>query len=888
MAKHLILLLLSLNLSLALAVDPALTITEDFTNTSLKEAFVLLKDKYQLKIAYSERLVKDVNINLKVKDLGIIETFEKLLEEASLTFEYISPDAIIVKKDELKDASFDLIGEVVDAESGERLPFAYLFLEPIKKTVTSNEDGLFSLNNIRDESVLLTSYLGYQDTIINLGKGLRKQRLIINLKREPSTLEEVVVYDRNSQSFEPTESVNVVSLSPTFASQIPQAAEPDVFRTMQLLPGVNGTNELSSGLFINGGTANQNMVIFDGIPIYHVDHFFGYFSAINPYAIKSMRLFKGGFDAKYGGRSSSIVEFIGKDGHASKVGGNISFNLLSANSSLEVPVNANTTIFLSARRSYTDILSTSLFEKIFSLYEKQLNDEEQEGVMIKDQKLTPEFYYTDLNFKISTKLGLRNNLSFSFYDSNDILNYDEDYTATIKADTTVDVKNVGFVNWGNIGASLKWATLWNGNHYSNFLASYSHYGSTYSELSAQNIRTNNGTTATNTNTNQDNFIKDISIKADHEWTIGVNRLEFGAASSLYQTRINSTLDDSVITYKNQQQIWLHTQYIQNHFQPTQNTTISIGLRNNYLSSNKSLYLEPRLSFTQNIGTNVTWSGALGVYRQFVNQINTENALEGSRDLWVVSDHQVPDQKAIHAMTGISRTKKGLLISVNLFHKNFDGIMDYAFREGGLITEYEDYEDLFFEGEGVAQGLEFLIKKEGRTFNTWASYTLSKVKYKFPDLNQGKAFLADHDQRHELNLFGSYRVGQFEIFSTWFFGSGKPYSELILENSPMPPDPRRRENRVTFLKQSEKNNLRLPKYHRLDLGVNYHLNLGKSALKFTASVFNLYNRSNVYDRKLEIIEAPRRTDMRRGAPLSAIPYDVKLMGITPSLSAQFSF
>lgn len=888
MARLILFIIVFTNLNFSYAADPVVTITEDFSNTSLKEVFMLLKNKYQLKIAYSERLIKNVAIDEKVSNLSIAEVFEVLLQDVPLTFEYIAPDAIIVKKDESKEGYFDLVGEVIDQESGERLPFAYLFLEPINRVVTSNEDGLFSLNGMSNDAVLKASYLGYNDTIISLGDEVKKQRLIISLKRSLSTLDAVVVHDQNTQSFNPDLGVNVVSLSPSFASQLPQAAEPDVFRTMQLLPGVNGTNELSSGLFINGGTANQNMVIFDGIPIYHVDHFFGYFSAINPYAIKSMRLFKGGFDAKYGGRSSSLVEFTGKDGSNSKVGGNVSFNLLSANTSLEVPMSENTTLFLSARRSYTDILSTSLFEKIFTLYEKQLNDDDGMAIVIKDQQLSPEFYYKDLNFKVSTKLGARNNLSFSYYDSNDILNYNETYQAEFLVDTVVDVQNVGFVNWGNIGASLKWSTLWSNNHYSNFLASYSHYSSTYQELSAQNIQVDNQQDIeTNTATNQDNFIKDISLKVDHEWTVGINRIEFGAAASLYQARINSTLDENIITYKNQNQVWLHVQYIQNHFQLSEATTISLGVRNNYLSTMSKFFPEPRFSFTHELNNQLQWNGSLGVYRQFVNQINTENALEGSRDLWVVSDEEVPNQRAIHAITGLSRSKKGFLLSTNLFYKKFDGLMDYAFSEGGLITEYENYEDLFFEGEGTAYGMEFLAKYESKSINAWASYTLSKVVYQFPDLNNGNSFSADHDQRHELNLFTSYKIGNFEIFGTWFYGSGKPYNKLVLETT-QTQNQGGKDYNVSVLRQEGKNNQRLPKYHRLDLGLNYYLSLAKSEMRFTASVFNLYNRSNVYDRKLEIIEAIQKGDKRRKESLSALPYDVNLMGITPSLSIEFSF
>ena len=143
-------------------------------------------------------------------------------------------------------------------------------------------------------------------------------------------------------------------------------AEVDIFRSLQLLPGVSATNESSSGLYIRGGQPQENLVLLDGIKVYNVDHFFGFFSAFNASAIKSVELYKGAFPSKYGGRLSSVIDLTGKVGSFNEVKGSLSANLLSANGSIEIPFMKKFSFFASGRRSFTDLLQTSFFEKIYT------------------------------------------------------------------------------------------------------------------------------------------------------------------------------------------------------------------------------------------------------------------------------------------------------------------------------------------------------------------------------------------------------------------------------------------------------------------------------------------------------------------------------------------
>ncbi len=882
MNRFLIYILLFHTITLLSAQNSAIRITETFDQTPLKTVLTQLSNEYKLKIAYSDDLIADVLISAALKDDSLTSAFTKILSATTFTFDIIRSSTILIKErvasEEVLPLIKSLYGSVEDADSGERLPFVY-FYQPLEALSTSsNEDGYFTLSKLTTKSKIVVSYIGYRDTTLLAEDLWDNGRISLRLFPSLFKLDEVIVNNSRTNVFTSTSNLSSIAFSPAFAKSIPAAGESDVFRMMQLLPGVAGTNELSSGLAVNGGTTTQNLVIFDGIPIYHVDHFFGYFSAINPHAIKSINLYKGGFEAKYGGRSSSLVNIVGNDGNGDEVSGQLSFNELSANTSLAIPISDKSRLFLSGRRSYTDVIETSLFESIFSLYETDLQSDVNQ-LRIEDQSYNPEFYYTDLSFKFSTDLTDRDLLEVSFYDSNDILNFTEDFTAVLSRDTSLNVKNVGFINWGNVGSSVKYSRLWNSDHYSNFLFSFSNYASEYQEI-ATVVGNDAGSSRA---TEQDNMIRDISFKIDHEWRIAARKFETGLQISSYTTSINSLLNDSSITDIDQDNILHLIHYAQYPIIKNPQLEVIAGLRTNYLSSTNRFYSEPRINFSMRLTDRIFAHGAAGVYRQFVNQIQTENALQGSRDLWLISDENIADQRSNHLMLGAEYFKNGLSFSTNYFQKTFDGILDYAFRTGGLVTPYEDYERLFFEGESIAKGLEVLLKKETNQFTGWASYTLSESLTRYPELNADSYFPSDNDQRHELTLFASYQINRMTFSSTWYYGSGLPFTTYSLREFA-----NNKNQKVTRVRADQQNNQRLPAYHRLDFGLTYFWPFEKTRLQVSGKIFNLYDRENILDQRVEIIQPPKRQGAARQSLPRIVPYDIQLMGFTPSFSVNFSF
>ena len=258
-------------------------------------------------------------------------------------------------------------------------------------------------------------------------------------------------------------------------------------------------------------------------------------------------------------------------------------------------------------------------------------------------------------------------------------------------------------------------------------------------------------------------------------------------------------------------------------------------------------------------------------------------MQGSRDFWLLADDlKIPVQRAKHLSAGLDYRFGSFVLNADYFRKDFGGLLEYAFNNGGLVTEFDNYEEMFFEGQGKSEGIEILLKKSGKSVNTWLGYTYSKVKYLFDDINNGEAYYADQDQRHEINIYGSYLIGKLEIFGTWVYGSGMPYSQtngLMSSGTGMDEF----DAHVTVVDIDEKNGLRLPSYHRMDIGGKYTHLFNDFKLELALSVFNLYNRQNIVGYKFNQLL------MGHGMSNPILEINpVTSLGITPNLSLTVSF
>ncbi|MEK7253277.1 MAG: carboxypeptidase-like regulatory domain-containing protein, partial [Bacteroidota bacterium] len=338
---------------------------------------------------------------------------------------------------------------------------------------TTNGDGYFTLQNVPSDTALLElQYLGYHTRFFRLTPANAKGKLVLEMEVLGEQLQEVVVVaEKEEQLLKASTGISKIGMTPLAVATLPSFGEKDIFRSLQLLPGVSGSNESSSGLYVRGGTPDQNLVLFDEFTVYHVDHLFGFFSAFNSNALKDVQLYKGGFDAKYGGRLSSVVELTGKDGNTERFNAGMGLSLLSVNGFLEAPFADGKGSFLVAgRRSFQSSFYQNLFEDFTNIGGEGPGGGENQpeppgGRRFGQQQVQPSSFFYDLNAKTTYRPTAKDIVSLSFYNGQDNLDNSRDSDNSAFGgfgNFNFQRTSTDLTKWGNWGAAAKWSRRWNG------------------------------------------------------------------------------------------------------------------------------------------------------------------------------------------------------------------------------------------------------------------------------------------------------------------------------------------------------------------------------------------------------------------------------------------
>ena len=782
----------------------------------------------------------------------------------------------------------DISGIVIDAKSGETIPNANVVLLGTDLGASTNLDGHFVIVNTPVKTCnLQVSHVGYEE-LIHVISNTEKAPQNCKIELVPFVIsrKEVTVAAKRYNVWEKAEHVGQIRFSARQLSKLPRLGEVDIFRSLQLLPGVSGATEGSSGLYVRGGTPDQNLVMLDGMTVYHIDHFFGVFSAFNADAIKDIQMFKGGFPAKYGGRISSVVDLTGKTGSYSEPVYKLGLNFLSANALMELPLFENNGSFLlSVRRSYVDLISNGFYTKLF---DNATGYEEQESPGMPGGKSggrsiqgdnRPSFFFYDINSKVTWTPSDRDVLSVSFYSGKDKLDDSQEMeNLSLRAfgDINGARESQELSDWGNLGGSLKWSRQWHDRFYSNFLLANSTYFSNFSKNSgftlssaSDSVRVSRG--ARSFASEESNQINDLTFRMDNEWHVnGKHRLSTGMWISNVNTDYFATLNDTIITQDIEETSLQTSLYIDDSWQIIIPLKLTLGMRGTYYGQTDQAYFEPRVSMHYSISDQLSLKGAWGYYHQFIVNVTNEDVLNGSRDFWLVADENLRPGFSEHKILGISYENMRYLFEVEGYYKTMENLVEFSRR----FQQDADFGNMFFFGDGVSKGVEFLAQKKTGFLTGWVSYTLGDVEHQFPNLNEGEPFSADHDRAHELKVVGTYTHGLWNLSSTWVFASGNAYtspeSQYALEMLDG--------EVISYIHVGDKNLSRLPDYHRLDFSVSRAFNdrRGKYNGEFGMSVFNFYNHSNVSYRSYDLDTSP------------IIVTDVLGLGFTPSLFIKINF
>ena len=784
-------------------------------------------------------------------------------------------------------------GRLADITTGESLPFGSVVVKGTRLGTSTNADGLFTLQNIpSDTSTLVFSYTGYITVYQKLNPYINQKALEIKLQAYDQLLQAVEVTAQREDVLKANENISMIRMNPQSLSKLPNIGERDIMRAFQLMPGISAANESSSGLYVRGGTPDQNLILYDGFTIYHVDHLYGFFSAFNANAVKDVRLYKGGFESRFGGRLSSVMEITGKDGNANKFSAGGSLSLLSMNVYIETPIGKNITTLFAFRRSWKG----PLYNKIFDLYNSSNTNTNQNnqgpnggGVGPNvgggpDFATTVKSYFYDLNGKITFRPTQKDVLSLSVFNGTDDLNNSQELNGGGFSgpggqgfnfnSTTTDV-----TTYGNTGLSLKWSRQWTKKLYSYTFVSQSQYfsdrnRSTESSSSFQGPQGGGGQTFGGIIENNNLQDKSAQINLTHQTSANLE-LSGGLFFTEYDLTYSYGTNDTTTLIDRTSNGNLMGAYVQGKIKlMDQQFLIIPGLRASSFELTGNMYYEPRISAQYSLTERLKITAASGRYYQFANRVIREDILAGSRDFWVLSDGEsVKVSQATHFIMGLNYETPSKLFSIEAYRKNYTNLSEYTLRFESDLRSGATYNENFYTGIGYAQGVEFLVQQKTGKLQGWASYTLAEVRNKF-DVYGQSYYPAAQDVRQELKIVSLYNVRRWDFSITYIYATGRPYTAPLGGYQLTLLDGSTRD----YVAVGPKNALRLPYYERMDAAVSYELlnKNGNNRGSIGVSVFNILNRKNVWYKEFQISEG------------AVVETDVNYLGITPNITLALRF
>jgi len=777
--------------------------------------------------------------------------------------------------------NYTFTGVIHDKATGEALPFANVQIKGTSIGTSTNVDGYFTLLKVpSDTSVLVAQYVGYEKSEVFLTPFTLKRNFIIEMNRAVQTLKAVTVTgSREDVVLSGKTDIATIKITPKKLEQLPNIGEKDIMRSFQLMPGVSAANESSSGLYVLGGTPDQNLVLYDGFTVYHVDHLYGFFSAFNANALKDVQLYKGGFESRFGGRLSSVTEITGKDGNQKKFNMGADLSLLSMNAFVEIPIGSKFSSVVTFRKSYKGFI----YNKIFAKFNKSTTSTSlgpqgngPGGRQLQNSTITSYFY--DLNGKFTYRPTDKDIVSLSIFNGTDKLDNSSSSQASSfgASNSDLSMSSTDLTKYGNIGSSLKWSRKWNEKLYGNTIISYSNYFSDRNRSQTRTMTNASGETITRSDgIFENNDLKDYSLKTDYQWDIfNFSQLQFGGFGTYFNINYSYAQNDTSSVLERKNKAVLAGGYLQSKMKLFNDKIQFLpGVRISYFEPTKKIYFEPRASLTLNLSDKFTLKGATGKYYQFANQVTREDIMSGSRDFWLLSDgNSVPVSSSIHYIVGLSYESNNYLFNTELYYKKLYNLTEYSLRFNPNPMGVS-YDENFFNGLGYSRGIEFLAQKKSGKLNGWVSYTLGQAHNKF-DIYTDSYYPANQDVTHEFKIVTLYEYKRWNFSATWIFATGRPYtapsgaySIVLLDDS-----------KQDFFTVTAKNGLRLPDYHRCDIAVNFKLLAGSKGEKkrreigsIGFSIFNLYNRTNVWYKQYTIEDG------------EILETNVNYLGITPNLS-----
>ncbi len=739
---------------------------------------------------------------------------------------------------------YTVSGTIQSANTGETLIGVTIMAGTIG--TASNEYGFYSLTLPKGSYQLEVTALGMESKIIPLMLD-RDIALPIQLEEAAQSLEGVTVTAPSDGRSLESPQMGVEQLSAEEIKSIPVLlGERDIIKAMQLLPGIKNAGEGSSGFFVRGGAADQNLILLDEAPVYNASHLLGFFSTFNSDAVKNMTMYKGGMPAQYGGRLSSVLDIKMNDGNNQDFGVSGGIGLISAKLNVEGPLQKDRSSFLiTGRRTYAD------------MFLKMSNDSTINGNTL---------YFYDLNAKVNYRLGDRDRIFLSGYFGQDRLGVGELFG----------------LDWGNGTGTLRWNHIFNNRLFSNTSLIFSNYN--------YQIAIRSGAA------DFDIFsqIRDWNLKQEFQWFLNRNNVRFGFNTIRHSIRPGQVSSNNANIHSEALQTrrsWENAVYASNTWDASDRLTLTYGLRATAFSvigegdffqldgegniTDTLRYgkgevvktwfnLEPRLAASFRLNENSSLKASFARNVQNLHLLSNSSA-SSPTDKWVASTNLIKPEIADQVSIGYYR---------NLFRNRYELTVEAYYKDLQNQIDYRDGADIHWNGNAIetellfgigrAYGLEWHLKKQAGRFSGWLSYTLSKTERRINGINSDRWYNARQDRTHDIAIVATYQLNpRWTLSANWVYYTGDAVT--------LPAGKYRIDDEIIYY-YTDRNAYRMPDYHRLDLGATWLLKQRKKfSSELTFSLYNAYGRENAYTISFREAESdPNTTEAVQTAIFKFIP------------------
>ena len=780
----------------------------------------------------------------------------------------------------------DLRG-VVQTADGRSVAEAILSLEDPAVTVTSDGAGRFAFVRLPAglPVVVHAGAPGYspvtQEVVVPAGK-LGEVKLTL----KPDPADDTAPMPSVPMLYSQTGTA-AVTFRPPQLFGLPSIGEKDLFHAVRLLPGVDASQETTSGLGVRGGTPDQTLVTLDDITLYKFDHLSGYLSALDMDGVQKAEFSQTAVSAADGGRLGGVLRLVGQTRASRAVSGYLNASLLNVGGFASVPLGDWGALMFAGRKSY----QSALYDKTLDIFATgDAKPARGRAATFSSGVLRPaqDSRFYDLNGKIELKPTRNDRLSATYYDALNDLDHSRDLQ--VQGDTVDALESVGLSvprdlvvqtndlqNWTSRAYGAEWMHQWSSAVSTTVTAAHSELAESRdwaslvkSQSTGGDYSVRLGRGGSNAFTDN-NTIKDTTFRLEARVTSGfANNVSFGVETKSldigYGSRtevVQSLRPDGVYITKlvpllnRSASARLITAFAQNDWSPTPRVLLSQGMRVSYYDLTNSSYFEPRVSLTYQATSQARLRAGWGIDDQMANRITYEDLMQGDREFWTLADGlTVPIARSQQVYAGAGYTTSEFMADLTGYYRFLDDLSMFAPRLIPGVAPDPAAKPMH-QGSGTAMGVELILQHKASWHTGWVSYSLSKVDYEFPTL-EAEPFKASQNHAHDLKIADVLHIGpRWNIGATWMVSSGRPSTPPTTIDQIFLPVPAA----VYQIGFAAKNSDQLPIYHRLDLSseIGFHVSAVKASVG--VGVFNVYNRKNVWFHEYQVFAtAPTLTDV----------------------------